>query len=75
MYLYTVEQFAGLARKRRVSLGLTQTQLAEAIGRTHTWVSEFESGRKVPLLDSALLVAQALGLEIDVADNPRETHV
>ncbi len=71
MFIHNTKQFANLARRRRLALGLTQTQLAEAIGRSQTWISELESGRTVPLLDSALLVAGALELEIDVAENPR----
>ena len=32
-------------RAARLELGLTQTQLADALGRTQSWVREVESGR------------------------------
>lgn len=70
MFLTSVEDFATMARARRVELGLTQNELAEAIGRSQTWVSGFESGRTVPLLDSVLLVARSLGLELICTDDP-----
>lgn len=70
MFLTSVEDFATMARARRVELGLTQVELAEAIGRSQTWVSGFESGRTVPLLDSVLLVARSLGLGLICTDDP-----
>jgi transcriptional regulator with XRE-family HTH domain len=69
VFLEDTHHFARLARAQREQLGLTQTELAEAIGRTQTWVSGFEKGRYVPRLDSALLVARALGLGFDCTDD------
>ena len=46
-------------RAARVELGVTQAQLAAALGRTQSWVAEVESGRTVcqPYVIAALAAA------------------
>jgi DNA-binding XRE family transcriptional regulator len=45
--------------------GLSQRQLAEAVGVRATYVSQLETGRKRPSLQLAIALARALSLNID----------
>lgn len=53
--------FIRLGRKRA---NLSQERLAEVIGCDPTAVSHWERGKRVPSLDSAVGIAQALGLDV-----------
>lgn len=70
MFIGNARDFAAIARSQREQLGMSQADLAEAVGRTQAWVSAFETSRNTPRLDSALLVARALGLGFDCTDDP-----
>jgi len=70
MFIYSSAEFGQIVRRRRIEQGLTQSELAEAIGRTQTWISALERAKVVPGLDSVLLVAQSLGLGVDVTEDP-----
>jgi transcriptional regulator with XRE-family HTH domain len=48
----------------RKAKGLTQTQLADLIGRDQSDVSRYESGKRQVDVDCAPRLAQALGLSI-----------
>ncbi|MGH6899194.1 MAG: helix-turn-helix transcriptional regulator [Geminicoccaceae bacterium] len=45
--------------------GLSQRQLAEAVGARATYVSQLETGRKRPSLDLAITLARTLSVTID----------
>jgi DNA-binding XRE family transcriptional regulator len=45
--------------------GLSQRQLAEAVGVRATYVSQLETGRKQPSLQMAIALARALSLDVD----------
>ena len=51
-------------RGRRMHLGLTQRDLAAAIGAKQSAISEWESGAHVPMLTTLHRWAGALGLAI-----------
>lgn len=60
----------GLARARR-SLGLTQRELALAIGVGERFIVELESGKSTAQLGKALAAAKAAGMRlIDLSDEP-----
>ncbi|MPZ99562.1 MAG: helix-turn-helix domain-containing protein [Dehalococcoidia bacterium] len=59
------EAVAALIRARKLA-GLTQTELAERMGRQQSIISEIESGRRSPRLDTLAAAARALGLELRV---------
>lgn len=47
-------------RSRRLRLGLTQAELAEKLGVAQAYISDLESGRKRPLVDTLATIADAL---------------
>lgn len=63
----TIRDFAAIVRRRRRELGMSQAQLADAVGRTRQWVSSLESGANGnPALADAIAVALELGLAWDL---------
>ncbi len=61
----------GLAiQKTRKKQGLTQLQLAMACGTGVRFIVELEAGKETCQLGKALMVAQMLGLNICIAENP-----
>ena len=57
------EQELGLQiRAARKGVGLTQTQLAEAVGKSRQMVSRYETGSDVPPLDVMAKIALRLGI-------------
>lgn len=53
-------------RDRRLSLGITQDDLALSIGVNRKVIGQLEGGKKSVQLDIALRAARALGLEVGV---------
>jgi len=51
-------------RNARISAGLTQQQVAVAIGKDQGTYSRYESGAMAPDKDVALLLAAALGMQV-----------
>lgn len=47
-------------KRRRARLGLSQIQLAERLGVAQSYVSDLESGNKVPLVPTLADLAEAL---------------
>ena len=52
-------------RKRRKELGLTQYDLAEALGVTPQHISAIEQNKRAPSLDSLVKIAKELGVTVD----------
>ncbi|WP_421788149.1 helix-turn-helix domain-containing protein [Hyphobacterium sp.] len=65
----TPESLGQAIRKARRAQGLSQTQVAEALGFSQQWISEIESGKPNARIGAVLDVADAVGLEITA--NPR----
>ena len=65
-------------RKLRIEQGLTQSGLADMIGKSHVYVSRLERGEKGCSLDTLMLIAESLHTSIDAlvrdegAVGPRE---
>ena len=51
-------------RVLRKNSGLTQTEIAEAAGITTTCYQRYESGERIPRLDVAIKIADALGVTV-----------
>ena len=47
-------------RKRRIRLGLSQVDLAARLGVFQPYISDLESGRKSPLMETLAEIAEAL---------------
>lgn len=52
-------------KKRRLSLGLTLSQITEAVGVSSGFMSEIENGKKLPASNTLCLLSQALDCSID----------
>lgn len=60
----SLDDLAALVREARLAQGWSQAQLAEVIGTTQPWISEFERGEGNPHLIMALKITQALGISL-----------
>lgn len=66
MRVITTDDLGALVRQERHDQGLTQAELAERIGTTRQWVSQFESGALNPRVSLVLAALAALELDLDV---------
>ena len=66
MRVSTTHDLGALVRQERQDQGLTQADLAERIGTTRQWVSQFESGTLNPRVGLVLAALAALDLDLDV---------
>jgi len=57
-------EIAWLLIKYRMDHGLTQQELAERVGTSHSQISRIESGRQKTNLDTLLRIARALDLKV-----------
>jgi y4mF family transcriptional regulator len=62
------QNFAELIRSHRKFLGLRQRDLAELAGVTLRGITELEQGRGNPTLKQLSKIADALGLQVTLAD-------
>lgn len=62
--------FATVLRAARVAAGLTQAALGERAGVARPNVTAYESGRREPLFDSALLILAAAGASVSIEAPP-----
>jgi ribosome-binding protein aMBF1 (putative translation factor) len=60
------EELARLVIRHRAMLGLSQKQLAERVGTSHSAISRIESGRHKTSVETLRRVAKALGLRLVV---------
>lgn len=51
--------------QRRIALGMTQQQLAEAISTTQQTIAQWELGKRDPRISSLLRLAEALNCNVD----------
>lgn len=62
----TLRFIASALRQRRADLGMTQEDLADAIGVDRQYIVGLESGRSVQQLDRLIAALNGLGLELVV---------
>jgi transcriptional regulator with XRE-family HTH domain len=63
-------------KRRRVELGLSQAQLAAAVGVDQRQIRRYESGRQQPLLSVAVAIAKALKISLnELAGIPPERNL
>lgn len=58
------EELARLVIKHRAALGLSQTELAQRVGTSHSAISRLESGRHQTSVVTLQRAAEALGLRL-----------
>jgi HTH-type transcriptional regulator/antitoxin HipB len=68
MKIVSISDLAAVARGRRLTLGLSQAELAAEAGVSRDWVNSFERGKPTVELALVLRLFDALGLRIDVTD-------
>lgn len=61
-------------RERRLSLGMTQREVAEVASMTQSMVSEMETGLTQPNLPTMMRYAHAVGMELKVTLSPKGRH-
>ncbi|PWM65301.1 MAG: XRE family transcriptional regulator [Desulfovibrionaceae bacterium] len=54
--------FGTVIAETRMREGITQEQLAEAIGSTNVYISLLENGQRQPSLNAMILIANSLGI-------------
>ena len=65
--LRILERVARLVIARRAQLGLTQEELAERMGTSHSAISRIESGRHRTSVDTLQRLAAALETELEIS--------
>lgn len=65
MRVRTPQDLAGLARGRRTDRGWTQAEVADRVGVSRKWVSDFERGKSSVDLASVLRLLDALGVTLE----------
>ncbi|GAA1805774.1 helix-turn-helix transcriptional regulator [Agromyces neolithicus] len=66
MLVNDLAELGDLIRRRRTSLGLSQTELAEQVGSTRQWVSRLEKGKNDISTARLFAVLDALELNLDL---------
>jgi HTH-type transcriptional regulator / antitoxin HipB len=64
----SIHDLAAAVRGRRLSLGLSQAEVARRAHVSRPWISEFESGKASAELGLVLRLVDALELRLDLAD-------
>lgn len=59
------DAFAAVLTRRREARGFSKAALAERAGLHQTYIGMLESGKSSPTLDSANLLAKALGVTLE----------
>jgi HTH-type transcriptional regulator/antitoxin HipB len=70
MMVHSIADVAAAARGRRLDRGLSQSELAGLSGISRKWISEFEAGKATAELALVLRVLEALGLSLDISEDP-----
>lgn len=71
----TLYQLTTTALSRRRDLGLSQTALSERLGRSRTWVTDFERGHGEASVADVLRLLDVLGLGLVIADSDEEDEL
>ena len=70
MRIRTSHDLAAIVRGRRLDLGWTQAGLAERVGGSRKWVSDFETGKTSVDLATVLRLLEILDLPLEVGGTP-----
>ena len=70
MQISDTELFGKIIRARRKTLGITQKDLADAVGVSRRLISEMENATRSTSLETALAAASDLGLDMSFVPRP-----
>ena len=70
MRVVSINDLAAVARGRRLSLGLSQEDLARRAGVSRQWLGMFERGKRTAEMGLAIRLLDTLDLELEV--RPRD---
>ena len=68
MKINDVSEFGNVVKQRRKSLGYTQNDISESTGLSVTFISDLENGKKTIEFGKALLLANMLGLDMEIKE-------
>ena len=68
MKINSTRAFGGFVKQRRKSLGYTQQFLSDFTGLSVTFISDLENGKKTIEIEKALLLANLLGLDVELKE-------
>lgn len=71
----TAEDFALVMRSVRVEKNITQSQLAQKVGKTRHWVSDVERGITTPTLSAVLSVMRVMGFAMTFSAAANDSNV
>ena len=74
MQIRNARELGALARHRRRELGWSQTELAQRLGTSRSWVSEAENGKGSAEVGLVLKTLEVLGLVLDVHQPQRQLN-
>ncbi len=66
MKITNSKTFGEAVKNRRKQLGYTQKDMSEFMGVSISFLSDLENGKKTIELEKALLVANTLGLDVEL---------
>lgn len=72
MIIRNSRDLGALVRDHRVKKGLTQAQLATRVGVSRKWLIDLESGKRTSDLRLVLRTVNAIGLQLDAVDKPKQ---
>ncbi len=70
MRVHSIADVAAAVRGRRLDRKLSQSELAQRSGISRKWISEFEAGKARAEFALVIRVLEALGLSLDLSDDP-----
>jgi transcriptional regulator with XRE-family HTH domain len=70
----SIRDIAAAARGRRLSLGLSQAELATRARVSRQWISEFEAGKPAAELRLVIQLLDALGLRLTLDESDAGVH-
>lgn len=71
MQIGNAGEFGRIVQSRRLSLGITQDDLATRVDKTRRWLYDVERGVRSPSLDATVQLASALGLTVMLEERAR----
>lgn len=67
MIINNCTQFGQFIKRRRKELGYTQNYVSEVTGLSASFISNLENGKPTTELGKAILLANMLGVDIDIS--------